>query len=92
MQVAEEARDEVARALRPEQLDRARTAVERWRPEPLDAGANAVDVPKEWLDGGAALADSPKPVGDVRLIQGGKESGTGRAAAAGGAGAPIAVA
>jgi localization factor PodJL len=38
-------RDEVAGALRPEQLENARAAAELWRAKPVDAEANAVEDP-----------------------------------------------
>ena len=42
---AADKRDEVANSLRPEQLERARAATELWKPKPLDAKANSVDIP-----------------------------------------------
>ena len=43
-------RDEIANALRPEQLERARAATELWKPKPLDPEANAVDIPESWQE------------------------------------------
>ncbi|PSJ60305.1 peptidoglycan-binding protein [Pseudaminobacter soli (ex Li et al. 2025)] len=43
-------RDEIGKALRPEQLQRARAAAELWKPKQLDAYANAVDVPAAWQE------------------------------------------
>jgi localization factor PodJL len=43
-------RDEIAKALRPEQLEKARAAAELWKPKPLDPTANAVDIPDAWQD------------------------------------------
>ncbi|MCO5146618.1 MAG: peptidoglycan-binding protein [Aquamicrobium sp.] len=45
---AAEKRDEVARALRPEQLETARAAAELWRAKELDAEANHVEIPESW--------------------------------------------
>ncbi len=45
---ATEKRDEVARALRPEQLETARAAAELWRAKELDAEANHVEIPESW--------------------------------------------
>jgi localization factor PodJL len=45
---AADKRDEVARALRPEQLETARAAAELWRAKTLDAEANAVEIPESW--------------------------------------------
>src|SRR5690606_27481884 len=45
-------RDEIGRALRPEQLLRARGAAELWQPRALDPAANDVDIPAEWRESG----------------------------------------
>ena len=41
-------RDEIANALRPEQLSKARASVELWKAKPIDEAVNSVDVPAEW--------------------------------------------
>ena len=41
-------RDEIANALRPEQLERARAAAELWKAKPVDAETNSVDIPESW--------------------------------------------
>ncbi|PZO76207.1 MAG: peptidoglycan-binding protein [Mesorhizobium amorphae] len=41
-------RDEVAKALSPEGLKRAKERVELWKVKELDRAANAVDLPDEW--------------------------------------------
>ena len=63
-------RDEVANALRPEQLARARAAAELWKPKPLAAEANIVDVPETWQEspGTTASVDMPKAVKTIQLI------------------------
>lgn len=45
---AAEKRDEVAKALKPDQLARAKAAVESWSAKPLDQRANSVNIPGEW--------------------------------------------
>ena len=49
-------RDEVANALRPEQLTKARAAVELWKPQPLVEEANDVTVPEAWTESNARTA------------------------------------
>lgn len=44
-------RDEIAKALRPEQLERARAAAELWKAQPIDPAANSADIPESWQDG-----------------------------------------
>jgi len=41
-------RDEIAKALKPEQFSRAKAAAELWKPMPLDAAVNTVDIPEAW--------------------------------------------
>lgn len=41
-------RDEVAAALRPDQLETARATARLWQAQPLDAQANEVEIPAEW--------------------------------------------
>ncbi|MBL8581343.1 MAG: SEL1-like repeat protein, partial [Rhizobiaceae bacterium] len=62
-------RDEIANALRPEQLERARAATELWRAKPVDPAANSVDVPDAWKSSPETTAsiDMDKA---VRNIQG----------------------
>ena len=43
-------RDEIANALRPEQLERARAASELWKPKALDPEANTVEIPDAWQE------------------------------------------
>ncbi|MER8461624.1 peptidoglycan-binding protein [Mesorhizobium sp. M1396] len=64
-------RDEIANALRPEQLERARAATELWKPKPLDAAANSADVPESWQDGApqtTASIDMKKAVQNIQRI------------------------
>ncbi|VVT32701.1 putative Hemaglutinin protein [Rhizobium sp. EC-SD404] len=41
-------RDEVANAMTPEALERARAEVELWEPQAVDPASNAVELPEEW--------------------------------------------
>ncbi|MEP4114306.1 MAG: SEL1-like repeat protein, partial [Nitratireductor sp.] len=43
-------RDEVAKALRPEQLAKARAATELWKPKPVVEEANTIDIPESWRE------------------------------------------
>ena len=63
-------RDEVAKAMRPEQLERARAAAELWQAKPLDQAANTVDTPPAWQGAPAALAsaDMKKAVRNIQHI------------------------
>lgn len=63
-------RDEVAKALRPDQLEKARGATELWQPKTLDAKANAVDIPKSWTEGEGQTAsvDMRKAIRNIQAI------------------------
>ncbi|WP_095082337.1 peptidoglycan-binding protein [Mesorhizobium sophorae] len=64
-------RDEIANAMRPEQLERARAAAELWKAKPLDAAANSVDIPESWQDGApqtTASVDMKKAVENIQRI------------------------
>ncbi|MDH6230464.1 localization factor PodJL [Mesorhizobium soli] len=63
-------RDEIAKALRPEQLQRARAAADLWKPKQLDAYANAVDVPSAWQEGqtNTANVDVKEAVKSIQAI------------------------
>lgn len=63
-------RDEIARSLRPEQLERAKAATELWKPKSVDATANVVDVPASWQDGPVRTAsvDMKKAVSNIQKI------------------------
>ncbi len=64
-------RDEIANALRPEQLERARAATELWKAKPLDPAANSADIPESWQDGTpqtTAGIDMKKAVQNIQLI------------------------
>lgn len=63
-------RDEIANSLRPEQLERARAAAELWKPKPLDALANSVDIPDAWQESATTTAgiDMKKAVRNIQAI------------------------
>jgi localization factor PodJL len=63
-------RDEVANALRPEQLTRARAAVELWKPQQPNVEANSVDIPDAWREGGGTTAaiDMKKAVQNIQAL------------------------
>ncbi|CAN7623244.1 peptidoglycan-binding protein [Aminobacter sp. LjRoot7] len=61
-------RDEIAKALKPEQLKRAEETTVLWQPKPLDAAANSVDVPAAWQDAPAANIDMKRAVQNIQAI------------------------
>ena len=64
-------RDEIAHALRPEQLERARAAVTLWKAKPVDVAANSIDIPESWQDGTpttTAGIDMKKAVRNIQKI------------------------
>jgi len=63
-------RDEIANALRPEQIERARAAAELWKPRPLVAAANTVEVPAAWQASGEKTAsiDMTKAIKTVQQV------------------------
>ncbi|MET3578321.1 localization factor PodJL [Mesorhizobium robiniae] len=64
-------RDEIAKALRPDQLERARGATELWKAKPLDPAANSADIPESWQDGTpqtTASVDMKKAVQNIQRI------------------------
>ncbi len=63
-------RDEVANALRPEQLESARAKVELWKPAALSEAANSVRIPPEWrgTDTRTASVDMEKAVRNIQAI------------------------
>lgn len=67
---AAQKRDEVANAMRPEQLERARAAVDLWKPKPLDPDANSANTPDEWAGKGlkTASVDMKKAIGNIQAI------------------------
>ncbi|MBY2951514.1 peptidoglycan-binding protein [Rhizobium leguminosarum] len=67
---AAQKRDEVAKAMKPDQLERARAKADLWKPEPVDHRTNAIDIPDEWAGTGAKTAsvDMTKAVRNIQAI------------------------
>jgi localization factor PodJL len=63
-------RDEVGKALRPEQLERARAAAKLWKAKPIDTAANSADIPDAWQDAPTTTAsiDMKKAVQNIQRI------------------------
>jgi localization factor PodJL len=63
-------RDEIAKALRPEQLERARAASELWKPKPVNAETNTVEIPESWQESDAKTAsiDMKQVVENIQRI------------------------
>jgi localization factor PodJL len=64
-------RDEVAKAMRKEQLDSARGKLDTWAAKPLDPQANAVNLPEEWASGAkltTASVDMTKAIRNIQAI------------------------
>ncbi|HWK14441.1 MAG TPA: peptidoglycan-binding protein [Rhizobiaceae bacterium] len=61
-------RDEIAKALRPEQLEKAKAAAKLWKPRPLDPEANRIDIPAEWTDAKAVNVDMKQAVANIQTI------------------------
>ncbi len=63
-------RDEIANALRPDQLTTAKAAVELWKAKPIVSEANTVDIPDAWKEDNAKTAsvDIKKAVKNIQLI------------------------
>ncbi|OWV72160.1 hemagglutinin [Rhizobium sp. R634] len=67
---AAQKRDEVANAMKPDQLERARAKADLWKPEPLDHRTNGIDVPDEWAGNGTKTAsvDMKKAIRNIQAI------------------------
>ncbi|WP_077962467.1 peptidoglycan-binding protein [Ensifer adhaerens] len=63
-------RDEVAKAMKPAQLESAKAKAEAWKAEPVDAKANSVDVPDAWVGPAnkTASVDMSKAVRNIQAI------------------------
>ncbi|MBA91601.1 MAG: peptidoglycan-binding protein [Phyllobacteriaceae bacterium] len=63
-------RDEVAKAMRPEQLDRARAKADLWKPRTPDLEANTPSIPEAWTVSGETTAsvEMTKAVRNIQLI------------------------
>ncbi|MCL7998019.1 peptidoglycan-binding protein [Brucella sp. 21LCYQ03] len=68
---AADKRDQIAAALDPKQLERAKGSVELWKAKPLNQDANAIDMPASWFDPkqeATASVDMKKAVRNIQLI------------------------
>ncbi|MCV0395878.1 MAG: peptidoglycan-binding protein [Rhizobiaceae bacterium] len=67
---AADKRDEIANALRPDQLEKARATTELWKVREIKPEANVVDIPDEWKAGEehTASVDMSKAVTNIQLI------------------------
>ena len=63
-------RDEIANALRPEQLEKARAATELWKAKPVNAETNTVTIPDAWRESDAKTAsvDMKQAVRNIQTI------------------------
>ncbi|MBY3524546.1 hemagglutinin [Rhizobium laguerreae] len=67
---AAQKRDEVAKAMKPDQLERARAKADLWKAEPVDHRTNAIDIPDEWAGTGVKTAsvDMKKAIRNIQAI------------------------
>jgi localization factor PodJL len=68
---AAQKRDEVANAMKPDQLERARAKADLWKPQPLDNKANGIEIPDAWASGAApktATIDMKKAIRNIQAI------------------------
>ncbi|MBZ7920332.1 peptidoglycan-binding protein [Ensifer adhaerens] len=63
-------RDEVAKAMKPEQLESAKAKADAWKAQPVDAKMNTVDVPDAWVGPAnkTASVDMTKAVRNIQAI------------------------
>ncbi|WP_457582218.1 peptidoglycan-binding protein [Ensifer canadensis] len=63
-------RDEVAKAMKPEQLSSAKAKADAWKAQPVDAKANTVDVPDAWVGPAnkTASIDMGKAIRNIQAI------------------------
>jgi len=67
---AAEKRDEIAKAMTPETLSSAMAKADAWKAQPVDAGANTVEVPDAWVGPSTKTAsvDMTKAVRNIQAI------------------------
>ncbi len=67
---AGEKRDEVAKAMAPDVLERAKASVQQWNATPMDNDANSVNLPDEWVGKGIATGsvDMEKAIRNIQAI------------------------
>ncbi|KAB2700330.1 peptidoglycan-binding protein [Ochrobactrum sp. Kaboul] len=68
---AAQKRDQIAEALKPEQLEQAKATVQSWKPKPLNEATNSIDVPDAWTETKPTTTgsvDMKKAVRNIQLI------------------------
>jgi localization factor PodJL len=67
---AAQKRDEVANAMKPDQLSAARITVDSWKSQPVDSKANNADIPDDWTGKGVHTAsiDMKKAIRNIQAI------------------------
>lgn len=67
---AGEKRDEVAKTMAPDALERAKASVQQWQATPMDTDANTVNVPDEWIGKGVTTGsvDMEKAIRNIQAI------------------------
>ena len=68
---AADKRDQIAKAMKPEQLERAKDLVKLWKAKPLDQATNSIDVPDAWAENKpltTGSVDMKKAVRNIQLI------------------------
>ncbi len=78
---AADKRDQIAKSLKPEQLERAMNLTKLWKPKDMIEDANSVSIPDAWADDKAvttASVDMKKAVRNIQLIlqKNGYDAGT----------------
>ncbi|UWU14630.1 peptidoglycan-binding protein [Rhizobium sullae] len=63
-------RDEVAKAMKPADLEKARAAAGAWKPQPLDNKANGIEIPDGWAGNGTktSTVDMKKAIRNIQAI------------------------
>ena len=63
-------RDEVAKAMKPADLDKAKAATDAWKPQQLDNKANGIEVPDAWTGKGTSTSsvDMKKAIHNIQAI------------------------
>ncbi|OHV73276.1 peptidoglycan-binding protein [Ensifer sp. LCM 4579] len=67
---AAEKRDEIARAMKPDELSNAKAKIDAWKAQPVDTKANTVEVPDAWVGNSTKTAsvDMTKAVRNIQAI------------------------
>ncbi|MGC4026437.1 MAG: peptidoglycan-binding protein [Mesorhizobium sp.] len=67
---ASDKRDEVAKAMSPDQLNQAKQEIAEWKAQPQDAAANEVEIPDAWQEAPSSTAkvDMDKAIRNVQAL------------------------